>query len=513
MDLIIFQCANQNFVINSNSVREILDILPVTPVPFSPPYVDGLISATGDILLQIDLKRRLQLSQQDENQEKYKNGSLNHSNDLEDDDIEYTIQGHVLVIMSAKGVYGLKVDRVSEKITVNENEVLPVGRHSIVEALQNKHEIVGEINVNGSIFLLVDPEKLGLDDEISTFEEIEADVSLGSNLTLNQEDLHKDLSACLIVQTGHEYFAFQLEDVQEIVKIKLDQEITPLPHAPEEIFGLYLLRGVAIVAFSLADLFEIEHEHTEIFGIVVQTPSGRIMLCIEKMHGIHYYNKNDIQEPINCEAHFKGWIQGIHHEMVGIIDTKMVLNPKRLEEYDIYLLDNEETQQQIITEETQRFLSFWIGDEKCCLPLQNVQQVAERHIETNLPHPILDQIGMKTDKADDESLIKGVTQIQGIVMPIVDLYSAFHMGSFQNVSASDQGQYVIINCNEKPFALLVDRVDRVVDVFVNDIEQNINNMNKFISGIGRINGQLTAILSLMPLQEYDETVQIQKDSR
>ncbi len=498
MDFIIFERAKQKFAISSRSIREILDATPLTPVPFAPDYVDGLINAAGDILLQIDFAKRMRLPLDDVTTE---NKSANQE-----------LKGHILTVMTPKGTYGLRVDKVHEKLFIPSDMIHPVGSYNTNGEYTNKNEIIGEVNIKNNILLIVDEVALGLDESISTFEPVENDVALGTqNVMMQVSQFSAELKACLILQCGSEFFAFNLQDVLEIVKVKPKQEITLLPHAPCEIYGLYLLRGSALAAFSISGIFNINRSSDEIFGVVVQSNLGRVMICVEKMHGIHYYSTQEVQEPVLADSHFEGWIKGKHDEMIGVIASQELFNEEQVELYEPYLVENAELEDSHIEIAKQKFLAFWIGKEKCCLDLQFVHQVAERHLETDLPHPIIDE----SIKHESHSLLCGITQIQGIVMPIINLYKAFHLSQSQQQKpiSVTSGQYVIINCNQKNFALLVDKIDRVIDIAVADIEINKNRANDFVKGIAKINGQIAAILSLEPLQAYDASLHAAEEKK
>ena len=79
-------------------VQEVIRSQPMTPVPLSPPAVEGLINLRGQIVLAIDLRRRLGLPRR----------------------IEGTPPVNV-VVRTAEGPVSLLVDEIGEVIEVSES--------------------------------------------------------------------------------------------------------------------------------------------------------------------------------------------------------------------------------------------------------------------------------------------------------------------------------------------------------------------------------------------------------
>ena len=61
MELVIFNIGQGRYALRATSVSQVLDVVPVTPLPYAPDDVEGLVNITGAVLLKVDLGLRLGL--------------------------------------------------------------------------------------------------------------------------------------------------------------------------------------------------------------------------------------------------------------------------------------------------------------------------------------------------------------------------------------------------------------------------------------------------------------------
>lgn len=59
MQVACFEVGQGHYALDIMSVKEVINPLPITPVPHAPPFVEGLIELRGAFLPIIDLRRRL----------------------------------------------------------------------------------------------------------------------------------------------------------------------------------------------------------------------------------------------------------------------------------------------------------------------------------------------------------------------------------------------------------------------------------------------------------------------
>ncbi|MDR2461166.1 MAG: chemotaxis protein CheW [Deltaproteobacteria bacterium] len=101
-----FQLAGEGFGIGILKVREIIGMLPVTPVPQTPPFLKGVINLRGQVIPVVDLRLKFGLPEE-----------------------EYTERTSIIVV-EVKGLsnnipIGIVVDTVSEVINIQAHEIEP----------------------------------------------------------------------------------------------------------------------------------------------------------------------------------------------------------------------------------------------------------------------------------------------------------------------------------------------------------------------------------------------------
>ncbi|MFL5261044.1 MAG: chemotaxis protein CheW [Anaeromyxobacteraceae bacterium] len=62
VELCAFRVGNEEYVIDLRRIREILQPLPIVPVPRAPEFVDGVVNLRGEVIPVVDVRKRLGLS-------------------------------------------------------------------------------------------------------------------------------------------------------------------------------------------------------------------------------------------------------------------------------------------------------------------------------------------------------------------------------------------------------------------------------------------------------------------
>ena len=114
-------------------VQEVIRSQPITPVPLAPPAVEGLINLRGQIVLAIDLRRRLSLPVRSQG------------------DLPVNV-----VVRTPDGAISLLVDEIGDVIEVNEStfEASPETLRGAVRSM-----ILGVHKLEGKLLHLLDTDK------------------------------------------------------------------------------------------------------------------------------------------------------------------------------------------------------------------------------------------------------------------------------------------------------------------------------------------------------------------
>lgn len=460
MELVIFDIQQNRFAFRASAIRQVLSPLAVTPLPFSLPEVEGLVNVTGAVLLKIDLAFRL--------------GMRARCADVE---------GNLIVVFTGHEHIALQVDQVHNKINLNESLLTPC-----VDPSQ-AHLISGEFTLDERLVLLLDEHSLDLREMNPEGVPEGGGGLIGFDFNDDSRTTSAKPSslemATITVQESGETYALELSHVQEIVEIG---QLTQLPGASIEVAGLMPLRGKVLFILSLGALLNHPNTTPANFVLVVQVQGIQLGLSVSSIIGIERYARETIQAVVGPQdAQLQGYLNGAaarHGHITSLLSVTGLLSPQAIGHYQRFLTlktksmhDNE----QVPPCKVRRMLSFRLGSERCALSLSVVDQVEEYNASVNLPE-------------GDKYLI-GVTQIKGEIAPVMDLRVMLGVQPLETTG------YVVVRIDSEPWALIVDRIERVIDIQETDITPVRNQHNDYLNEVGKLDGELISLITLTPLTQ------------
>ena len=130
----VFVINNQKYALSSKYITEIIEILPITKVPFLPEYMKGIINLRSTIIPVMDARMRFGM-----------------------EPIEYSERTCIIIIENEANKIGLIVDAV--------NEVLTIPPKQIMESTKEKNDLKetfvnGISQINNDIQLILDCDSL-----------------------------------------------------------------------------------------------------------------------------------------------------------------------------------------------------------------------------------------------------------------------------------------------------------------------------------------------------------------
>lgn len=223
-ELVVFQLAREQYGVDIDKVKEILNLegLEIIKVPGAKDYVLGVVNYRGGVLPIISLKRYFNLKEEEGTR--------------------------VVVISKNDMLLGLVVDSVREVLGVAESEVEPISKVLSSSGGSYISEVC-RVNRGERIIFLFNPDVLFGEKEVKEMaERKEAQV---------QSDLSREEEVQIVVfKVGKEEYAVDINRVQEIVRVP--EEITKVPKAPEFVEGVMNLRGNVLPIVSMRKLFGLE---------------------------------------------------------------------------------------------------------------------------------------------------------------------------------------------------------------------------------------------------------------
>jgi len=161
---------------------------------------------------------------------------------------------------------------------------------------------------------------------------------------------------------------------------------------------------------------------------------------------------------------------------------------ERIED-DFYDDDDEDTQKD-------KYLTFTVGKEDYGIEISHVTEI----------------IGIQkiTDVPDMPAYIKGVINLRGKVIPVMDVRLRFRMPEREY---DDRTCTVVVNVNGTPVGLVVDTVKEVVDIPENQIELPPevaeSSTQRYIKGLGKIGEEVKILLDVERLVRNEDMAAMQ----
>ena len=148
-----------------------------------------------------------------------------------------------------------------------------------------------------------------------------------------------------------------------------------------------------------------------------------------------------------------------------------------------------------LNQDTSRYLTFFVDEECYGLNISNVKEIIASMNITNVP------------KTPD--YIKGVINLRGTVIPIIDVRLKFGMDEREH----DMNTAIIINEIDKvSIGFIVDRVEDVLSIKYSDLTDppkfGTSVDTSFIEKVAQIEKNVIMILNLKKIFEQDELVSI-----
>lgn len=455
MEILIFQIGDHHYGIDADRVMEIIDPVPVTPLPFMPSEVEGLIHLAGRIITQICAGRRLQQEETDSPR-----------------------GGVVMILSTANGLCACRVTKVLTKTGVAADSISSA---QVAECPGEEALLTGEFHWQDAIVLLLNPDLLLRPMVISTEEDA------GAELVSEQEEggLQREVSAhveqfsCVTFACNNELFALRFEDIAEVIE---NGALTPLPGAPPELPGMVLLRGEPLPLLSLQSILFGGVSAPTPFTLVVFLNDCRVGLQVERVVGIRRFACDALRPLPEEQSLLEGFVTTPDEALVLLLRFSALSAPDRFDAWRPWLIavgtgSAEDRRHNGAAVAKKKMLLFRLGTENLALPLEAVDRVEEYFTPTETPE-------------DVSSEISGLIQVQGNIVPVCALGRLMGMASDGHPTA-----YIIVADGGKRCAVAVDKIERLVALDESAIERTYSGQNRLMAGIAKYNGLLVSLLN------------------
>jgi len=162
-------------------------------------------------------------------------------------------------------------------------------------------------------------------------------------------------------------------------------------------------------------------------------------------------------------------------------------------------MNEEELLEQEISTQDDQYLTFNIDKQEYGIEIEHVTEIVGVQKITDLP--------------DVPQFIKGVINLRGKVIPVLDVRLRFGM---KEREYDDRTCIMVVNINETSVGLVVDTVSEVMNIAADSIEQPPKvskkaDGNRFVQGLGKVEDEVKILLDTQKLL-FKEELEVLSDS-
>jgi purine-binding chemotaxis protein CheW len=429
------------FAVPLTEVQEIIRMPDIVQVPLSPPALEGLANLRGTVMAITSLRRIFDYP------------------DLEHDDA-------TRVVVLNRGIpAGLVVDRMAAVVSALESEIEPA---SAIETTISGELLRGVIRQsdNRGMIIILDPGRLTGDHAPggSKPRDANGDTRNGASHTMLSHNAAGAVDEVQLVSfevAGQEY-ALSIEHVQEIVQ--MPASIAAVPRADPHVLGIMTLREKLLPLVSLRAMLGLPPASADDRNkiVVVALPGGAAVGIVMDMVREVLRVSRARMEPMPALLNAGGEIAAICRledgkRLVSVLSAEALFGTQAVTSALAHVAEDEATEDAMndaepgkgeAAELEEQFVVFRLADEEYGAPIAAVQEIVR------VPESLT-----RVPKAP--AFIKGVVNLRGAVLPVVDQRSRF---ALPEIARSDRQRIMVFTIGGIRTGFIIDSVSEVLKI-------------------------------------------------
>lgn len=450
LEFLVIEVGGQCFAVATAAVRTAVAVRPVTPLPFVPGFVEGLVSINERIVPQIDL------------------GLLLAGERI-------GAEGELVLVETSRSPCALHVAHILGKADIGANALQPIPDDSGTLPVQARFEWQQQS------VLVLDVDRLG--GLIGSRELPAGERGLLGKLKATEVAQRETTLDCIVVIVGREKYALALTDIVEILDLP---PATPVPGAPTPVEGLAIVRDEVLLVLSLAELLHCGGRAGEAAHcvVVIQRGGCRYGLRIDSVEGMHSMASEQLRRIEEGGGEVAG-VLAAQDQLFALLTPERLIGEERHRQFQPLVPQERQATQQK-AERMHAVLQVALGDEVFGIALDQVRRITDYHPPESV-------------QADDNGLVTGAVNVEGRVVPVVDLGGRLH------ASAGNEGAWVIVGDGSAEWAIAVREAMGILDIPESALEGIGSGVDNFVQGVASVEGLLISMLNLSPLMAATAT--------
>lgn len=471
-EYLVISIRDQLYALPSASVDYALPPSDVTPLPFVPDYVLGLISVNESIMPLIELDSLI-------------SGSGGSAETENQPSFKHQTRTELVVINTGRSRCALHCQRIVASVTISPADI---NCEESAEDEADAELTMLALSSGGFQFeerkaSILEPDRIG---HLITPRHMEQGEPGMVGSEVKQKEEAEKQNQCLVFRMGEERFSLRLNDVLEILDLSLSESV---PGAPEEIEGVQIIRGEVLVVLALKTILGLENSAIHQSPVVVIEFSGRSYgLRVDEIIGLHSYSADEAKVVPDENG-------DIAEVVVDGDDVIALLTPSRLISHDrrarLAPFVPTATQNKTEKEENKKSVlitmlgSQWIG-----IPVNIIENISEI-----CPYESI--------KTRTNPMVKGALSLKGQIFPVLDSEALLghaaddHLDDYEE---DNKGAWIVIGQRDKAWALAVSDAQEIIDIPESQIKPVEASQARFVYALANIDGRLLSLVNTAPLE-------------
>ncbi|MCD6254438.1 MAG: chemotaxis protein CheW [Thermotogae bacterium] len=253
---------------------------------------------------------------------------------------------------------------------------------------------------------------------------------------------------------GDEIYAVPVECVREIVRL---QRLTRVPLAPKYVEGIANLRGEVLPIMNLRKRLGLEEINLETAKVVILEQSGKTLgVIVDRTAQVVHISPEQIEEADTSSNFVRRVIRTKEGSMYMMleVDKLLELGEDQKNSKTTKALERTETEkEQVAMEKYIQIVTFEMSGEIYGFPIEYVQEIIRYSKPTEVP--------------DVPPYVKGIINLRGDVLPIVDLRSMLNLMVSE---VNELTKVIVLNFKGASIGFIVDKISEVLRVPESEIK-------------------------------------------
>jgi chemotaxis signal transduction protein len=443
LSLMLLELGGARFAVPLDRVIGVTETDAVTPLPFSPPGLDGLVMALGQIVPQVATGRVLGLPQAE--------------------------GGVLLVVSDLDGALALRIDRVLTLIQCDAG-ALAGEPGSLLGAMRVTHD--------GDSVPVLDITRLAADPAVALAPAGQALLAADTDSEAAPEPAPDEtIASYLRFDAGGDRYALPLDAAGDLVVLP---GLRRMPGAPDWVAGLFDYRGEPFLALDTARLLGARSDPADAIGLLVAFGGLRVALLVSRAAGVARVADGAVRAMALPMAGIASYYVDPGGTIVGIVAVDRLLAQVggRLAEIAPRQAAPDAAAPAADQRPTRRVLTVEVAGQMFGLPLDRVERIEPSVSLTSLPF--------------DGGGFDGMADVGDATIPVLDLRRC--LGAAASASAS--GACALARLDGAMAGLMVDHVVRIEDLPEVLLEPVADAALLPVSHVAAIGGRIVSVLTI-----------------